>query len=241
MNVCDYARSFVTFTVPGNSARIGVEARCLLRGPDGAEEQFLMFASCKAEDTYAEQDLFRNPETSPSYDFSGIFSPDRYRIERIHVGSDCEQFDTGLIADRFVAVQRRVVEAPGTPLPTKQDVIEATLAGRIVIARNELRDAASGVTAVLEYPVKTMNVNPERGLFQTDTGPLPYYDFAIAEADPMRRFRWAYCAFNEFTGAYFICQGPTPIVSEGREVARRSHYQHIIHCPEAVNTLYACD
>jgi hypothetical protein len=241
MTVYDYARSFVTFSVPGNNARIGVEGRCVLRQPDGATEEVLMFASCKSEDTYAERDLFRDPATSPSYDFSGLYSPERYRIERIYVSSEREEPETGLIADRFTGLQRRLVEAPATPLLTKQDVIAATLAGQIVIARNELTDRASGLTALLEYPVKTMNVNPERGMFQTDTGPLPYYDFTCNHADPMRRFRWAFCAFNEFTGAYFICQTPTPIVSDGREVARRSHYQHIIHCPEAVNTLYALE
>jgi len=239
MNAYDYSRSFITFTVPGNNARIGVEARCLLRRPDGAEEECLMFASCKSEDTYAERDLFRVPEASPSYDFSGMFSPDRFRIERIFVGSDREAPDTGLIADRFTQVRRHVVEVAATPLLTKEAVIEATLAGRVVIARNELTDRASGVTATLEYPVKTMNVNPERGLFQTDTGPLPYYDFTDESPDVMRRFRWAYCAFNEFTGAYFICQTPTPIVVDGQEAARRSHYQEIIHCPDAVNTLFA--
>jgi hypothetical protein len=167
MNVCDYARSFITFVVPGNSARIGVEARCLLQSPDGGTEEFLMFASCKSEDTYAERDLFRIPETNPSYDFSGMFSPDRFRIERVFVSSEREALDTGLIADRFTEVRRHVVEAPATALLTKEAVIEATLAGRIVIARNEITDEASGVTAVLEYPVKTMNVNAERGMFQT--------------------------------------------------------------------------
>ncbi|MBU0608814.1 MAG: hypothetical protein KKI08_13080 [Armatimonadetes bacterium] len=241
MNVCDYSRSFVTFVVPGNNARIGVEGRCVLTMPDGNSEEFLMFASCKSEDTYAERDLFRNPETNPSYDFSGLFSPDRFRIERIFVSSEPEVLDTGLIADRFSEVRRHVVAVPATPLPTKQDVIAATLAGQVVIARNEITDEASGATALLEYPVKTMNVNPERGMFQTDTGPLPYCDFSDPSPDIMHRFRWAYCAFNEFTGAYFNCQAPWPIVVDGQEVARRSHYQEIIHCPQSVNTLFAFD
>jgi hypothetical protein len=242
MNVYDYARSFVTFFVPGNNARIGVEARCLLRWPDGRAEEFLMFASCKSEDTYAEKDLFRVPPDDPSYDFSGIFSPDRFRIERIFVSSEPERVDTGFIAERFNEVRRKVVEVPDAePLLTKQAVIAATLAGRIVIARNELTDEATGLTALLEYPVKTMNINSETGMFQTDTGPIPYYDFTDQSPDVMRRFRWAFCAFNEFTGAYFIWQVPWPIMVDGREVAKRSHYQHIVHCPRTVNTLFAFD
>jgi len=239
MNVLDYSRSFATFVLPVNTARLQLEGRCVLRQADGTEEQFLMFASCKSEDTYVEQDLFRNPATDPSYDFSGIFADERYSLNRIFVSSEGQKLETGLIAERFTEVLRHVHEVPhAVPLTSKQAVIEATLAHRVIIARNEITDEA-GVTAVLEYPVKTMNVNPEHGMFQTDTGPLPYYDSGDPSPDVMARLKWAFCAFNEFEGADFILQAPTPIVREGVEVARTSHYQQIVPCPQARNTLFA--
>lgn len=242
MNVYDYSRCFITFSVPGNNARIGIEGRCVLTAPDGSSEEFLLFASCKSEDTYAEKDLFRVPPGDPNYDFSGMYGRERYRLERIFVSSEKEAPETGLIADRFTGLTRQLVEAPqAVPLLTKMAVVEATLAGQIVIARNEITDPATGAKALLEYPVKTMNVNPERGMFQTDTGPLPFLDFSVADEDTMRRFRWAFCAFNDFTDAYFVCQAPWPIVVDGQEVAKRSHYQHIVHCPQSVNTLFAYD
>lgn len=239
MNVCDYGRSFVIFAVPGNNARINVEARCILRGPNVPDEQFLMFASCKSENTYAEQDLFRDPD---NYDFSGIFSPDLYSIARIHVSSENEVLETGLIAERFVEVWRHVVEVPeATALGTIPEVIAATLAHRVIVARTEVRDEASGASALLEYPVKTMNVNAELGMFQVDTGPIPYYDFTDISPDIMQRFRWAYCAFNRFEGAEFIFRVPTPIMAGSSEVARRTHYSQVIHCPHAVNSMVAYD
>ena len=239
MNVCDYGRSFATFVLPVNSARLQLEGRCLLRQADGSEEQFLMFASCKSEDTYAEKHLFRNPATDPSYDFSGIFAEERYSLNRIFVSSEGEKLETGLTRERFNDVIKHIHEVPeAVALTTKEAVIAATLAHHVVIARTEVSDEASGASALMEFPVKTMNVNPERGLFQIDTGPLPYYDFSDPSPDIMARVKWAYCAYNEFEGAYFIIQTPTPIISGGVEVARRSHYQQIVHCAEARNTLF---
>lgn len=237
MNFIDYSRSFVTFQVPGNNARIQIESRCMLTQPDGTVQQFLMFASCKSEDTYAEDDLFRDP----NYDFSGIFGEREYCLARIHACSDDEQPDTGTIAGRFSGLIRHLCDVPRvTPLTDKAAIIRATLDHKVIIARTELRDDA-GTVALLEYPVKTMNVNPEREMFQTDTGPVPLYNFAAINPDLMARFEWAFVAYNDFTGADFVVQKPTPIMCEGRVIATTSHYSEIRQSDQAVNTLFALE
>lgn len=237
MQPCDYSRSFVTFSVPGNNARIQVEARCLLTQRDGRSEQFLMFASCKSEDTYVERDLFK----TPNYDFSGLYGDTRFCITRIHASSEVEQLEAGLTAERFTGLRKHVAEVAATSLETKADVVRATLDHKVIIARNEITDPATGVTQLVEYPVKTMNVNPDTGEFQTDTGPIALYDFTDAGDEIMARFRWAYCAFNDFTQAWFVIQTPTPIVREGVEVARTTHYSQMAHFPQSRNTLFALE
>lgn len=237
MNFIDYSRSFITFQVPGNNARIQIEARCLLTLPGAAPQQYLMFASCKSEDTYAEQDLFREP----NYDFSGIFGEHDYCIARIHACSDDEQPDTGTIEGRFSGLIRYLCDVPrATPLTDASAIIRATLDHKVIIARTELRDD-EGSVAVLEYPVKTMNVNPDREAFQVDTGPVPLYNFGGKEPDAMSNFDWAYVAFNEFTAAEFVVQKPTPIMCEGRVIATTTHYSEIRQSDHAVNTLFALE
>lgn len=237
MNFIDYSRSFVTFQVPGNNARIQVEARCVLTAPDGSSQQFLMFASCKSEDTYAEDELFR----VPNYDFSGIFGEHDYCIARIHACTDDEQPDVGTIAGRFSGLVRHLCEFPKvTPLTDKASIIRATLDHKVIIGRTELTDG-EGTVAVIEYPIKTMNVNPELQMFQTDTGPVPLYSFGSEAPDAMSRFEWAYVAFNDFTGAEFVIQRPTPIMCEGRVIATTTHYSEIRQSDQAVNTLYALE
>lgn len=237
MNFVDYSRSFVTFQVPGNNARIQIESRCVLTHPEGKPEQFLMFASCKSEDTYAPKNLFRDP----NYDFSGIFGQDGYCIARIHACSDDEQPDTGSIGGRFTGLIRHMCDTPNvTPLETKESVIKATLDNKVIIARTELQ-AHNGLTAMVEYPVKTMNVNPETTMFQVDTGPVPLYNFGSTNPDVIARFDWAYVAFNDFREADFVVQRPTPIMCEGRQVAFTTHYSEIRQCEHAVNTLFALE
>lgn len=240
MNILDYSRSFVTFQVPGNNARIAVEASCILTQPDGSAERYLMFASCKSEDTYAERDLFRIPETSPNYDFSGMYSDTRYRLERIFADNDMARPETGLTADRFLGVDRHLVDATvEASLDTNEAIVRATLDYKLIVARTTIADPNNpGFTQTIEFPVKTMNANADHMLYQTDTGPVPLYDFSDPNPEIMARFRWAYIAINNPNHAWFVIQGPTPLVKDGVTVATTAHYSSVADYP-ASNSLYA--
>lgn len=239
MQVTDYARSFVTFVLPENQARLQLEASCQLTRPDAQTERYLMFASCRGEWTYGEPgQLF----LQPNYDFSGIFSDTRYRLHRVRYTTEGETLDAGLIADRFGGMRPYHVKmAPASSLPNAEAVIEATLANRIIVARTTLADLATGVSQVIEYPVKTMNVNPETVAFQVDTGPLPLYDAANDCPEMMGRFLWAFCAFRDFLGADFVCQAPVAIKADGRVVAATTQYSAVRHFPAARNSLFAVE
>jgi hypothetical protein len=239
MQVLDYARSFVTFVLPENQARLQLEGRCLLTTPDGRTEQYLMFASCRGEWTYGEPgQLF----LQPNYDFSGIFSDTRYRLHRVRHTTDGEALDAGLIAERFGGMRPYHLAATAArPLLDAPAVIAATLANEIIIARNELDDPGTGITQVIEYPVKTMNVNPETTAFQADTGPLPLYDVTSDCEELMGRFLWAFCAFNAFTGADFVCQVPVPIEAGRQTLAATTQYSAVRYYPQARNSLLALE
>lgn len=239
MEVVDYARSFVTFVLPENQARLQLEASCQLTFPGNAAERYLMFASCRGEWTYGEPGhLF----LQPNYDFSGLFSETRYRLHRVRYTTEGAALDAGRISDRFSGMRPyhlRSVEA--SPLKDTLAVIEATLANRVIIARTEIADAATGATQVIEYPVKTMNVNPEIVAFQVDTGPLPLYDAGSDCPEIMGRFLWAFCAFRDFLGADFVCQAEVPIEVGGQIVAATTQYSEVRHFPQARNSLFALE
>ncbi|MGQ9730572.1 MAG: hypothetical protein ACUVX8_04790 [Candidatus Zipacnadales bacterium] len=223
MEAINFALSFVTFVTPNraNNARIQVECACELTSPVGRAEQFLLVASCKAEDTYADDNLFR----LPNYDFCGIFSLSDYTIIRTHAVAEAESKETGTIAERFEGVRIEVRRAPAQILTTNAEIVRATLANEPLVARTEL--AENGWRAVIEYPVKTMNANDIEHMFQVDTGPVLFPDLTAEVSRPIERFELAYVAFNRSDRTEFILQVPTPIECGG-EQAQVPHYSRVV-------------
>ncbi len=206
MQVCDFARSFVTFVTfdRANNARIQVEARCELT-TDGTKEEFLLVASCKSEDTFAEQNLFR----VPNYDFCAIFSQDEFRIHRVGLPYDPDAMDAGTISDRFQEVNIAVRMVEAELCEDNAAVVAATLANQVVIGRTEVWSKDGKQRATIEYPVKTMNAHEQPPYFQVDTGPILLPDFS-SDRPPIQAFDLAFVAWNVPEWAEFVIQQAVP-------------------------------
>ena len=73
--------------------------------------------------------------------------------------------------------------------------------------------------------IKTMNVNPRDGVFQTDTGPILLPDFT-RERDQgllVSAFELAFAAFNRPAFAELVIRRPTPVAGGGAVTA--DHYE----------------
>lgn len=229
IDLCDYANSYLTFTVPNgeNTARIQLDARCEVTGPDGTEEYYLI-TPCKGEKMYIERELWQ----MPNFDFCGIWSHDEYSILRTyaeHKADRAQEKDTGRIADRFEEVKIDVRPLTNVrELKTDAEVADATWANLALIARTHLTDEASGQTAVMEYPIKTMNVRAQSPQFQVDTGPVLWPDFKSASPHAIERLAMAFSVYNTYDYAEFIVRRPTPLIVDGREVAQVMHYSESV-------------
>ncbi len=233
MTAIDFGRSFVTFVTPGraNNARIQVECRCEFSDAEaGTNEELFLVASCKSEATYAEKDLF----TSPNYDFCGVFNETQLSIIRTPASAADQRPDVSPVEGRFLEVYRQIVSAPAEPLPTSADVVAATLAGKPIVARTVFGDPSGRYKCALEYPVKTMNANDIRPMYQVDTGPVPFPTFDPDVELTAGRFRLAFVAFNAPHSADFVIQTPTEIAPG----VQTPHYSEIISL-EATNELFA--
>ncbi|HCA48544.1 MAG TPA: hypothetical protein DEP45_14680 [Armatimonadetes bacterium] len=207
----DFGRSFATFVTKGrtNHARIQFEATCELAG--GAI--YALVASCKSEDTYAERNLFKQP----NYDFCAIFGPEQYCIVRVGLPVTAAWLESGLSSDRFEEVRIAPVQAEAEVCADRQAVVEATLANRPLVGRTQLLGEAGEMIARVEYPIKTMNVNDsERApsgdwIFQIDTGPI------VVPAERKRGdlavegLELAFIAWNAPDWAEFVVLEPTRI------------------------------
>jgi hypothetical protein len=236
--VClDYGRSFICNTAAFNAVRFWVESRTTLMDAQGSVTmEFYQCGSCKSENTFAE----RSPLFSDdNYDFLPILGGKHWLIFRRKAR---------LTAD-YRRIQRtdEVWGAPDlklqfarqiTVLDTFDKIRAATAAALPLVAQTEISNADSGLRAVIEYPVKTMNISAPRQKYQVDTGPIAFPDLAKRYEPAVDCLRLAFVAFNAPHFADFVIEQPTPVVENGKEVTKIFHYSTPFTMP-AKNIVFA--
>ncbi len=223
----DYGRSFLTGVAAWNRVRFWVESRTrVIDEATGKFEDYIQCASCKSENTFAERELFHKD----NYDFLPIFGPEFGVIFRrkAHVNPN---YRSVLPVGQMWEGQRQALRTArrARPLPSPASIREATHKGMPLVAQVEI--AGTGSRAIIEFPVKTMNIHDAKDLYQVDTGPVAFPDLAGSGriADRM----WlAFVAFNAPHFADFILE----------DVATNNtrHYIRQVSLP-AKNRLFAVD
>jgi hypothetical protein len=225
--VIDFANSYMTFfgKNAGNIARIQLDAACtLIDETSGASEVFYLIAPCRSERMYLETQLFQ----MPNYEFCGVFSHRDCVLIRTHWASERDNREYGLNRGRFEDVQLDVRTFPASrTLGDGEAIVEATLANLPLAARTELRDPDHGRRALLEYPVKTMNVLRGPPRFQVDTGPVILPDFLSTAEHAIERFELAHVVYNCADRAEFILRQPVALPDVTRPLARTTDYSTI--------------
>ncbi len=248
MQTVDFARSSLTFRIdyekrpaetashepPSslNNARILLECVCeIIDNETGAAQTFVMGASCKTERVGVERDVWIHPNA----DFVPILSQDRYLIVKTYQVANMgvpfyppsrgmqPERQTGYVADAYESIRLDVRRVEGEILDTPEQIVEATLdpSGPPLVGRTVIQEGR--YTAVLEFPVKTMNASERDFIYQTDTGPVLMPDFSREPDDLIAGFELAYVALNSPDWAEFIVRAPTP-VGEGIEVYHYSKF-----------------
>jgi hypothetical protein len=115
-----------------------------------------------------------------------------------------------------------------TELDTWEKIRDATAAGIPIVARTEISNADTGLTAILECPCKTMNVSHPRRMYQVDTGPIAFPDLSRRYDIQISCLSLAFLAFNAPHFADFVIEIPTPIMEDEKEVATVYHYSKTI-------------
>ena len=239
MRVPDFQRSFLTFTSDDdrkesktrshaapyrfNAARIQLESVCTLTTAGGATHRYVLGAACKSEIVGVARDLWLHPNA----DFCPVASEAEILILKSWITNQVEvmleppslgrqpERQIGLTAEVFSDFEINVAEAQGEVLASTERIIEATYAQRPLVARLQYQDA--GYQVRIDHPVKTMNVNPRDGVFQTDTGPILLPDFSRERERGLlvSVFELAFAAFNRPTFAEMVIRRPTPVTDDG--------------------------
>lgn len=240
----DYGRSFLN-TKGGdpsmNTPRFWVESRCLIRDTrSGDSVVYYQTGSCKSEDTFASENLFRT-DGSKNYDFLPVFSKRDHlvfrRAARRSVPGAWPEYRTvrNDALSGWGGMVPRLRHFTGRALETPDQVFQAMDAGALMIGQTHLWDDATGREAVIEYPIKTINWRHSDGAWQVDTGPILLPDLGVPLEQAAQKMVLAYIAFNTSQWADFVVEQPLPVGSE--EVY---HYSGLVH-KTTRNVLLALD
>ena len=238
MEPIDYGRSFLQGKWTENRVRFWIESRTrIVDTGRGVTLDYLQCGSCKSENTFAEKDLFHKD----NYDFLPIFGPEDGVIFRRKAWGNPDYRQVRKAAEMWSGQVYKLVRPRKIRLlRTNREIRAATDAGTPIVAQTEINDAGTGLRAILEFPVKTMNIHDGRDLYQVDSGPVAFADLTQRYGRPAEALQLAYVAFNGPGSADFVIEAPTPIAAGGREVARVHHYSQLKSLP-AVNRLFACE
>jgi len=232
----DYGLSFICNTAPFNAVRFWVESRTTIVDQQaGRSTDYYQCASCKSENTFAPSELFQKE----NYDFLPVLGDGRWLIFRRPVGLSPRYRQIAPAEAVWGAPNLQLREAGEvTLLDTWEKIRDATARALPIVARTEIAGAETALRAVIECPVKTMNVSLERKLYQVDTGPIAFPDLTKPYDPQIDCLRLAFVAFNAPQFADFLVEQPTPLVEEGKQIAEVHHYSNPFSLP-AKNSLLA--
>lgn len=235
----DYGLSFLCNPSPANAVRFWIESRTtVVDDSTGQRVEFYQCASCKSEHTFAEKDLFQ----ADNYDFLPIFGGEE--------AGDLLIFRRPVrLSERYREVTRsedvwgkpilKLREGhPVQVLDTWEAIRDATAAAVPIVTQTEIANAETGLRAIIECPVKTMNVSLERRMYQVDTGPVAFPDLSRRFDPWIDCLHLAFVAFNAPHFADFVIEQPTPVIEDEKEVCRVYHYSSPISLT-AKNTVLA--
>ncbi len=230
----DYAHSYMwPYNTGTDAVRVAIESRTIVYDDvAGTATVYYLGASCKSEDTYGlrkdySEAGFEPGATTlfydPNYDFTWIIGdrtsvifrrkldPQRYR----EVDTDTTDNWGELGLQLWSATSAYLIATDQF-----EPAMRATEAGHTLIAQTEVSDATTGLRAVIEYPVKTMNVSRDgfpdssaESMWQIDTGPVAVPDLTKRYAPPIRAFSLGFIAtISRHPGAAdFVLEQLTPL------------------------------
>ena len=243
---CDFSRSYIRWIVepnpddkrtPGhmpweNSARIHLDAICTITDQAlGLRERFVLIAPCRTEWMYRDETLFQ----VPSHEYRGIWSEKEFASAAGGIGAPATQSTPRGISEAFTFYEMIVATHDEAAAPeTDAEVVEATIRGDVLVGHTEL-DGPDGLHAVLEYPIKTMNVQIERGRFQVDTGPIVWPDLEAPHTSAIDRCRVAHIGYNRRDVAEFVVRGHVELGRAGERVGVVDYATDVRRLPASSN------
>ena len=231
MTPLDYGRSFLIGNAPENEVRFWVESRTrIIDTASGQSEDYVQVGSCKSEHTFAKDNLLHED----NYDFLPVFGPEWSVVYRRHANLRDSYREIRRSEEWWNGQQYHLIAGSDVEeLTSDAAVREATYDSVPIVAQTEVRNEDTGLQAIMECPVKTMNTNRANDIYQVDTGPVAFPDLSQRHDRHVDSLSLAFVVFNAPHFADFVLEAPTRVGDE-----QVYHYSKLVSLA-AVNRLYA--
>ncbi|NLL84820.1 MAG: hypothetical protein GX230_11365, partial [Lentisphaerae bacterium] len=226
MKCLDYGRSFLIGKAPANEVRFWLESRTIITDHQtGNSETFYQCASCKSEDTFAPANLFY----TNNYDFMPIFGSVNSVIFRRCAYLNPNYRSTSPSEKLWDGQRYHLVEATAeTELKTAAEIFEGTHSFLPLVGRTELNNQETKLSAVIEYPIKTMNTRRADLAWQVDTGPIAFPDLSKRPELLVDTLHLAFVACNAPHFADFVIEAPiSPTAPKQPKLPEVYHYSKL--------------
>ena len=252
MKIIDFSKSYMSWFgtgVKSSVSRILLDGVCTLINSHGERDVFYLTAPCRSEHTHSDEQLI----VMPNYDFRCIFGSKEYKIFRNHWVSNPDYLDdpgldttggrileeSGLHITKWDDVKLDINYFDNTKeLTNKQSVVDSTLNNSILVGQTELINDKTQQKAILEYPIKTMNVIPSVPRFQVDTGPILVPNFESNKKLKVDSLDIAHIVYNLFDQGEYISRKPVQIANTDDGPLSVTDYSLLVEYV-GINRLYA--
>ena len=225
----DYGRSFICNTASGNSVRFWIESRTILYD-DNDDTTLVIYqcGSCKGEHTFAKQDLL----IQDNYDFMPIYGGEDMLLLRRHAQARDTYREVRKVGTGWGdPIMRLHYGTTVNELRTFEEIRDVTATDTPLAAQTEITNKESGLRCLMEYPIKTMNINIDESIWQVDTGPVAFPDLTKQFDPPVASIRLAFAVFNAAHFCDFVIEQPTSIVRDEQDLCKVYHYSDPVSFP----------
>jgi hypothetical protein len=146
-----------------------------------------------------------------NYDFLPVFSESEGVIFRRHVRVGERYREVRPIEEWWGGTEPHLRKVRGRLLTSADEILDAMQSGAPIVGQTEIRDEESGRTAVIEYPIKTINFERNRKDWQVDTGPVLLPDLPAPPERCSHELQLAHIAFRTPYWADFLVDRPTSV------------------------------
>ncbi len=222
----DFQHSSLAFVTKKEQSygRFLLDAVCTIRSGVGTEV-YGLGAQVLAGKVYAAEDLI----LFPPYTFQIVASRNRYQIFRNYVSGYDEKDSRGENAELFSDLRIDIKKKAGRWLENVEELAKAVGENHLLNGQVTLPFPVEGLSFIIDFPVKHVNLHAPKKMFQVETGPVPVpHGVRPPAAGEDLIFTTAYVFFNRLDRLDLALWSAAPMGKVEKTISRFYSEKHTL-------------